>query len=197
MSLSKYHVLNFQKRILEMDSHRLTHKVYVWSCSFADQGIRNWVCKTRSMMNSLGHLDTPPSSGNIWEALALKEFENWSSTVQNVPDNSESGGCFCFYCAVKSTPSPEPYVTTICSHNKKTVSDHATMWYPPLEIETGRYRSLKLPLNSRICVLCSSGDVGDEVHFLTLYPALAHLRSKLLEAISQHLINQRKKTSSA
>ena len=68
----KYHVLNFQKRILEMDSHRLIPKVYVWSCSFADQGIRNWVCKTRSMMNSFGHQETPSSSGNIWEALALK-----------------------------------------------------------------------------------------------------------------------------
>ena len=33
----------------------------------APQGVRNWDCKTKSMMNSLGHLDTLPSSGNIWE----------------------------------------------------------------------------------------------------------------------------------
>ena len=167
-----------------MDSHRLTRRVYVWSCSFVDQGVRNWVCKTRSMMNSLGHLETPPSSGNIWEALALKEFENWSSTVQNVPDNSESGGRFRFYRAMKSTPSLKPYVITICSHNKKRVLTMLRCGTLLLEIKTGSYRSPKLSLNSRTCILCSSGDVGDEVHFLTLCPALAHLRSKLFEAMS-------------
>ena len=85
---------------------------------------------------------------------------------------------------MKSTPPPEPYVTTICTHNKKWVLTMLRCGILSLEIETGRYRSPKLPLSSRICILCSSGDVGDEVHFLTLCPALAHLKSKLFEAIS-------------
>ena len=66
-----------------------------------------------------------------------------------------------------------------------------------------QYKYLGLVLNEHLdwapalkngfCVLCSSGDVGDEVHFLTLYPALAHLRSKLFEAISA--LDQKKKSS--
>ena len=36
-----------------------------------------------------------------------------SSSVHKVPDNLESGGRFRFYRAMKSTPSPKPYVTTM------------------------------------------------------------------------------------
>ena len=41
----------------------------------------------------------------------------------------------------------------------------------PLEIELGRYRNPKIPLDQRICNLCNTG-TEDETHFLTTCPAL-------------------------
>jgi len=44
----------------------------------------------------------------------------------------------------------------------------------PLEVETGRYRTPKTPLQQRVCQLCENG-VGDETHFLNhCKPMLSH-----------------------
>ena len=53
----------------------------------------------------------------------------------------------------------------------------------PLEVETGRYRSPKTPLDQRICEICGSG-LGNETHFLNLCQPLAALRRQLYQMAS-------------
>ena len=50
----------------------------------------------------------------------------------------------------------------------------------PLSIETGRFARPKVPLNERICNLCSSNTVEDEVHFLLKCSLYSDLRRPLL-----------------
>ena len=47
-----------------------------------------------------------------------------------------------------------------------------------MEVETGRYNGTKL--KDRICKLCDTGDIEDEVHFLIKCPLYQELRAPLL-----------------
>jgi hypothetical protein len=46
------------------------------------------------------------------------------------------------------------------SFSKLKTSSHA------LQIETGRYKSPKIPADQRFCTLCNTGEVEDEQHFM-------------------------------
>jgi len=55
----------------------------------------------------------------------------------------------------------------------------------PLGVETRRYRIPKVPLERRVCQVCNSDLVEDEIHFVMLCNKLEHERNKLLYYITQ------------
>jgi len=59
-------------------------------------------------------------------------------------------------------------------------------FWVPLEVETGRYRAPKTPLQQRIRQLCENS-VGDETHFFSHCKPLTLLRVQLYEAASHSL----------
>ena len=119
----------------------------------------------------------------LWYELAKLELDSWKETVEAIPAESESGGRFRFYRLIKSSPSPEQYITTNTSLNKKWFTMQLRCGCLPLEVELGRYRSPKNPLKERLCALCSEA-TGDEVHFLTICPSLNESREKLTMAMT-------------
>ena len=54
----------------------------------------------------------------------------------------------------------------------------------PLEIETGRFKDIML--NERICKLCESGCVEDEIHFLCECPNYSKERSVMYSKIYEN-----------
>ena len=97
-----------------------------------------------------------------------------------------TGGCLLFYRQVKSKPAPEPYILNSISMNRRRTIIMLRCGCLPLEVETGRYRTPKTPLQQRICQLCENG-VGDETHFLNHCKPLTLLRVQLYEAASDSL----------
>ncbi len=57
----------------------------------------------------------------------------------------------------------------------------------PLRIETGRYE--RLSVEQRVCEVCDSDNVEDEMHFLCTCNAFTQERTKLLTNVSQFVCN--------
>ena len=55
----------------------------------------------------------------------------------------------------------------------------------PLGVETGRYRIPKVPLEQRVCLVCNTGLIEDEFHFVIVCNSLNQERNKLLYHITQ------------
>ena len=112
--------------------------------------------------------------------LSTDELDQWKSTVSNIPWDSGSGGHFKYYRNIKSSPSAEEYVLNPVTLNKWRVITQLRCGCLLLEIELGRYRTLKPPLSERTCQLCDS-EVGDKPHFL--------LKCQLLNTPGETLID--------
>ncbi|MCG8430841.1 MAG: hypothetical protein MJA29_06695, partial [Candidatus Omnitrophica bacterium] len=82
----------------------------------------------------------------------------------------------------------EPYLSSIKSAEHRVCISRLRMSAHNLRIETGRYNNLAR--NERICLLCNSGQVEDEIHFMLHCPALTPAREPLLSVMNptfQHL----------
>ena len=55
----------------------------------------------------------------------------------------------------------------------------------PLRIETGRYQRPRLPAEERLCKMCNSGEVEDEIHFLLRCNLYAMERQALIAKLPQ------------
>ena len=71
--------------------------------------------------------------------------------------------------------STSHYITTIHDRAHRSYLAKFRCGTLPLEIELGRFKKPKTPLNQRICKYCNCSSVEDETHFLidcTLYSDL-------------------------
>ena len=71
-----------------------------------------------------------------------------------------------FYSTLKSSFSREPYIDLVQSRNQRSFLTRLRCSAHHLEIEKLRYCNPPVPPSSRICKFCSSGEIGDEVHFM-------------------------------
>lgn len=179
----KFNILRFRSRIMKMEDDRMTRKIYLWSLSLASNSHKNWAWRTQKLLDAIKDFGGLFSFDELWDALAQEEMAKWKRAITEIPPNSETGGRFRLYRQLKSSPQPEEYILSSASVGKKRIITQLRCGCLPLEIETGRYRSPKLPLSERICQLCGS-DVGDEIHFLLKCPSLSSDREPLLETIS-------------
>lgn len=172
-------ILKFRRRLLSMDDSRLTHQIFAWSLSLSSQGKSNWAARTESLMNKLNLSDNSIMDLNYtWEAIANAELTEWNEQLQQTPPGSESGGRLANYRTFKTVPQAEDYIIRSMSLDKRRTIAQLRCGCLPLEIELGRYRNPKIPLDQRICNLCNTG-TEDETHFLTTCPALTDARSPL------------------
>ncbi len=174
----KFNILKFHCRLLEMPGDRVTSLIYAWSKSLADSGVSNWASRTASLLNSL-HLppQQPQQPSKLWEAIMEEEMTEWAEAVNVIPPRSESGGRLFYYRQIKHEPCPEPYMEVTCI-NRRRIITLLRCGCLPLEVESGRYRTPKTPLQQRICQICQKG-VGDECHFLNSCVPLLESRLKM------------------
>ena len=52
-----------------------------------------------------------------------------------------------------------------------------------LAIETGRHARPKVPVNQRVCQMCNSGAIEDEMHFVTKCDKFRQIRQNTFEKI--------------
>ena len=115
------------------------------------------------------------------------DFNNYVKDVNNLgvdnvvarikPDLLYNFECHCMqrikvmpvlrtYCIFKKTFSMEYYLTHISNFKLRVLLSKFRLSSHNLEIEKGRQLKKKIPADQRLCKLCDTGSVEDEVHFM-------------------------------
>ena len=115
----------------------------------------------------------------IKKNLALLANEHWVVRLHRPTSDSVTGGKLRHYRTIKADPNPSPYLLAPLGPGQRWVVGSLRAGCLPLAVETGRYRSPKVPLVDRVCTLCDAGCVEDEIHFITTCRALHNERYNL------------------
>ena len=73
-----------------------------------------------------------------------------------------------FYSTLKGSFTREPYIDNAISRNQRSWISRIRSSSSRLGIELGRYRNI--PVASRTCTYCSTGEIDDERHILLFCP---------------------------
>ena len=93
------------------------------------------------------------------------------------------------YKTFKNNFKPEKYLLLSNFEHRKNLSQFRISAHR-LEIEQGRYTTLKTPVSSRICKQCNLNLVENEPHVLVICPKYANLRNTLFSKINNKSFNQ-------
>ena len=85
------------------------------------------------------------------------EREAWSSSVYCVPKLRT-------YIQYKGVLGTENFVKQIISKRRRSIFAQFRCGILPLKVETGRYNNI--PIEHRLCELCESNSIENEMHFL-------------------------------
>ena len=94
--------------------------------------------------------------------------------------NCPNGNKLRTYRLHKSRLTTEGYISLVPRHERSTLAK-LRCGSRPLNIELGRFRNL--PLESRICELCNSHNIEDEIHFTIDCSFYDDIRSQLFTKV--------------
>ncbi len=171
-------MLRFWNRLLHMDNTRLTKRIFLWGHAHPNH---NWCSDIRSIADSLGmiHIYDRKASFDI-SYVQSKCFQlmqiDWLNHMQVKPKLR-------LYNTFKSEFGVEPYVKYYVPKNIRSVFAQIRIGILPLHIETGRF--VNVAINDRVCNICNSYNVEDEIHFIFSCEAYINERRVLFD----HCIN--------
>ena len=139
---------------------------------------------------SYSNIDVPFSNKQAFIKYTLQKINNsalkeWKKDVNRIEVNSQSGGRLALYRLLKGCPSVEDYVV-MGEVDKRRVLASLRCGCLPLQIELGRIRHPKVPLEDRVCRLCNLGEIEDTTHFLITCPTFNNLRCKLFNECTNY-----------
>ena len=102
--------------------------------------------------------------------------EKWVCQIHDIVTNPKLRT----YCKFKSKLVMEPYLNFIKDFKLRKILTRLRVSNHVLEIEKGRHKRPKIPVEERICKSCSMGSVEDEEHFLCVCPAYSQLRQEFV-----------------
>jgi hypothetical protein len=179
--------LSFFNKLLSTPPDRLIFRVFLHSQQVYTQNLarpqpapnRSFYAKLVSTLIKLGtpqlkDLISSPFDTRLQESkrdrtdiVRTYEQQRWWDQVQASPKLDT-------YKVFKTSLEPEPYLqhNPLLTQNltRLRVSQHY------LFVETGRWHRPHVPRAARLCILCSSGKVEDELHFLRVCRAYTDIR---------------------
>jgi len=168
-------MLNLWNRLINMAPSRLTYKVFLWDLSYCDIS-NTWANEIQLILQELSLVDVFELKVECDMQLAynnMLEFEQLRWQVHRTTMDKLR-----YYNLFKADYSPEPYLLSNISKRQRSLLAQFRAGILPLEIETGRFKNI--PLNQRICKICSLNEVEDELHFLLFCPAYSNARDNML-----------------
>ena len=141
--------------------------------SYADSGHDCWLSRVRKLENlfnipTLRNFIKKEAAGNIIKKRVKSVFDRFWMDEVNADKivNGVNSNKLRFYTTLKSSFSKEPYLDLVLSRNHRSFLTRLRCSAHHLEIEKLRYSKPYVPPSNRICKFCTSGQIGDEVHFL-------------------------------
>ena len=184
-TITKINSIRFWLRLSNMTDTRLNKQVFNEASKLASNNdYHNWIAHIIDILKADYPIYTPaPTLSSdqglqyYREHLIKVAVDRWQSEIAAVPACSESGGRLVWYRQIKNDPSTEIYLTTINSLEGRRVMMGLRAGCLPLAVEVGRYTGV--PYRQRVCRVCGSGEVEDQIHFLINCPKLNCIRQNL------------------
>ena len=151
----------------------LVHDTLSEMSGYADSGQDCWLARVRKLeklfsIPSLRNYVKKEAVGKVAQKRVKSVFDRfWLDEVNREKlVNGINTNKLRFYTNLKSCFSREPYIDLVQSRNQRSFLTRIRCSAHNLEIEKLRYKKPSIPPASRICNFCTSGQIGDEFHFL-------------------------------
>ena len=156
----------------------------VYDCAYKQciEGRKNWVSDIKKLLTESGF-------AYVWEnPLSVSQKEFALIFKQRLIDNFIQG-CFAtisaspslhLYKYLKENCSYERYLDILPSSLRTLIFKLRTSSHS-LRIQTGRFGPNRILRNERICIICNSGDIEDEFHFILKCPFYHSLRKRYIK----------------
>ena len=187
------------KIVSRMSSSRLVKHVYSVSRARYEAGKSSKWCKyTHELLKELGMNDvwqqgTITCNMTTWdkelrEKIHAREEKEWLARMQTKPKLRT-------YRTIKHKLEFEPYLNHDNTYARETMT-RLRGGTNELRIETGRYpntnRDRRLDEDERRCLLCMSGEVEDERHFVLSCVVYKEMRKKMFEVVKDVMLKKKK-----
>ncbi len=186
----KVSVLRLWLRVMNMDREMIASKVFWHSYTLAQGRCTNWCFLTIKMFNEFGMSFHTNENEGVDKHGILETANNYvhgKTTIQSEYNlNREVRNCsnkLRTYRTFKNTFEIEMYLNKAMAFKFRKCFSMLRCGTAPLRIETGRYE--RLPFEQRVCEVCDSDNVEDEMHFLISCNAFTKERTKLFTHVSQ------------
>lgn len=189
-----YHSIKLWTRLCDsnFDQSSLVYKSFLENHSNASNGgnINNWCHHIKQIFEVLGF-------SNIWSQKCIPSsfrcvngflkyvkktlYANYENDWKRLISINE--GKLRTYKQFKSTFELENYILFSKLEERKYFS-RIRISAHRLQVEIGRHKRPKVPLEDRTCCICNHNSIEDEKHFIVKCPSYHHLRSALISDLS-------------
>ena len=177
-------------RMVNMADTRLNKKIFMWSYRYAALKCKNWVYKTMNYYNSNRcailcnvkiNIDKEHAVKIVKDATYQNFINEWEKEVRRDKGKRTGNNKLRTYKLFKMEFGTESYVYNVLCKKYRSCLAKFRCGNAPIRLETGRYEGL--PLDERICPVCSEG-VEDETHVFTKCSLYIDIREELYERMS-------------
>lgn len=161
---------NYYHRLENLNDDSLVKLAYDEQKTLNQSNKNSWLNQTQDMLDYYDLKDSSvancPRSQN---RKTMKHLQNrykqyWNTDIDNLIQNNSSK--LDMYREIKQDFYYEPYLDMVGDRTHQVALTRLRLSNHRLHIEMGRYARPKLQRALRVCILCNSGEVEDESHFL-------------------------------
>lgn len=175
----KSRMIKFWVSIVQAKQSKISSQIYRY---MIQQNINNkWITHIKTILNHTGFYNlwinqttiTGKSTHKFIKHRLIDQFkQEWHAKL----GNSSKGTT---YLSFKDNIDFETYLTILPQSLRLSMFHYRTGNHR-LPIETGRWRQSFVPHESRKCTLCTTNDIGDEMHYLLICPFFERNRHKYI-----------------
>ena len=197
-SRTQIRMIRHFKRLRKLPEHRLTKKIFLWDRSLNDSGrIKTWSFEVKEILcrNNIDYVYDSPyfciqnTVKDLEKSLLDKDRTKWEADSHRKPKLRT-------FVIFKDFKNETSYLFKPLSFVQRKSLAKLRLGVLTLRIETGRFVRPRLPAEERLCLICNSGEVEDEAHFLlrceTYRVEMQHLFEKIEDPVSFALLPDKK-----
>ncbi len=181
----KLNTLRFWNRLVTLDDTRLTKKIFRWDMNEHNISNKSNFCsQVKQVLCDINMKDCysrlEPVDIDLGEKHILTGEEiKWSNDVTKFSKLD-------LLADIKQSFGSEKYLRIDLDRYDKSLLSQFRCGILPIEIETGRYKNLAR--KDRICTLCNTGEIENQVHFALYCPVYNHLRVEFVNTCRNRIL---------
>lgn len=177
----KINVIRYWNKLVKMKNDRLTKQVFDYM--YQNYSVGSWFYHVKGLFRKMGMLEYYQEKkvcnlDAVTEKMKLMDVEEIMKEISKKPKLR-------LYKQLMSDEDTELYVKLNITSSERSILAQFRMGILPLRVETGRFRNLKI--SDRLCQICNSGEVEDEVHFMLNCKSYTETRRHYMNIFSDRI----------